>query len=305
MSFSRKLEDEKVKVSIPKIYNTRKRVFDALAPFCGSVLTSASINSAASALSFCMPKACIDFAFSQDILMRHLRQPMTLKDAELVAAKIAGKIDRIMQGLSVSDLDWRIASDWGVIKILGVEKAVRAFKDGNIQKGAWLDLEVLSGPASAYRYRKFWSTDMINYAKFRIGFSYGDNNNKYPYMDEATFTNLYFLGFFNHLSTKDRPDYAEFLCNDYIVSKNRELLRKRYRAIHKNNNFECPKNYPASVNCHRCPIGLSECEAATHLCTYEEKECKVCRQIAWIDPLRPEKCIDCAAKTALNLVPSK
>ena len=134
MSFSRKLEDEKVKVSIPKIYNTRKRVFDALAPFCGSVLTSASINSAASALSFCMPKACIDFAFSQDILMRHLRQPMTLKDAELVAAKVAGKIDRIMQGLSVSDLDWRITSDWGVIKILGVEKAVRAFKDGNVQK---------------------------------------------------------------------------------------------------------------------------------------------------------------------------
>lgn len=304
MSF-RKLEDEKVKVSIPKIYNTRKRVFDALTPFCGSLLTSDSINTAAYALSFCMPKGCIDFAFSQNTLMRHLRQPMTIKDAELIAAKIAGKIDSIMQGFIVSDLDWRIASGWGVIKILSVDKAIRTFKDGNAQKGAWLDLEVLSGPASAYRYRKFWTTDMINYAKYRIGFSYGDSNNKYPFMDESTFTNLYFLGFFNHLSIKDRPDYAEFLCNHYVVAKNRELLRKRYRAIHKNNDFQCPKSYPTSVNCHRCPVGLNECEASTHLYTYQEKECKVCLQIAWVDPLNSEKCIDCTAKIALNLIPSK
>lgn len=302
MSFSRKLEDEKVKISIPKIYNTRKRVFDALAPFCGNVLTDTSINTAASALSFCMPKACIDFAFSQDLLMRHLRQPMTLRDAEAAAAKIAGKIDKIMQGVPVSDMDWRTISEWGAIKILGVEKAVRSFKDGTVQKGAWMDLEVLSGPASAYRYRKFWSKDMINYAKYRIGFSYGDTNNKYPYMDESTFTNLYFLGFFNHLSAKDRPDYSEFLCNDYIESKNRELLRKRYRAIHRNNDFQCPRSYPVTVNCHRCPAGLGECEAATHLCTYEEKECKVCGHVAWVDPSRPDKCIDCAAKASLNLI---
>lgn len=236
--------------------------------------------------------------------MRHLRQPMTIKDVELIAAKIAGKIDNIMQGVPVSDMDWRIVSDWGVIKILEVEKATRSFKDGTVQRGAWMGLEVLSGPASSYKYRKFWSKDMIGYAKYRIGFSYGDNNNKYPYMDESTFTNLYFLGFFNHLQAKDRPDYCEFLCNDYIVSKNRELLRKRYRSIHKVDDFSCPRGYPVTVNCHRCPAGLDECEAATHLCTYQEKECKVCGKLSWVDPAKPERCIDCAAKASLNLIPS-
>ena len=300
--FSRRLSDEKVKVSSSKILNTRKRVVDALTPFCGGILTSDSISSASAALSFCIPKACIDFAFSQDMLLRFLRQPMGVRDVQTIAAKIAGNMPLLMQGVQVKDTDWIIRSDWGLIKILSVEKAVRVFKDGNKQRGIWVDLDVMSGPASSMLYRRFWSSDMCNYAKYRIGFGRSEDNNKYPYLDESNFTSLYFLGYFDHLAARDKPDYTEFLCNDYVVSKNREVLRKRYRSIHRNEEFRCPREYPVTVNCHRCPAGLDECEAATHLHTYQEKHCDGCNKTSWVDPGKPGKCVDCVINMSLNLI---
>lgn len=301
---SRKLKDEKVKVSVSKILNTRKRVTDALYGFCGSILSGDSLSGATSALAFCIPKSCIDFHWVQNQLLTFIRKPLLHHHVDAIASKLAGNLDLILAGELVGDSDWRIRSGWGLIKILNVEKAIRTFKDGNSQRGAWMSLEVMSGPASSFKYKKFWSSDMFNYAKFRIGFSYPGDGCKYPYAEESNLTNFYFLGMFDHLSLRDSPDYSDFLCTDYIESKNRELLRKRLRNIHVNADFQCPRGYPRHVNCHKCPAGLNECEAATHATTYVEDDCKHCKRPSWFNPDNMDKCVDCVISSNLKLITS-
>ncbi len=299
---TRKLEDEKVKVSFSKIQNTHRRIVDALSPYSGSTLTSDTINSATVAMAFSLPKTCIEFVIAQGMLLKYLRQPITLKDINGIADRISGNLDALMVGTPVGDSDWRIRSDWGLIQILEAERASRTFKDGTSQNGAWLELQVITGPACTIRYRKFWSSDMLSYGTYRMGFTRNGEKSRYPLLDVAQMTNLYFLGFFDHLAIKDRADYTKFLCTEYLQSKNRELLRKRLRAIHRDEEFKCPRGFPLNVNCHRCPVGLDECEAAIHPRTYVESECPVCKRASWMDPGKPDKCIECRAASVLRVV---
>ena len=173
---SRKLEDEKVKISFSKIQNTHKRIVDALRPYCGSTLTSDSINSATVSMAFSLPKTCIEFVIAQNMLLKFLRQPMTERDVIGIADRVSGNLDALMSGIPVGESDWRIRSGWGLVRILEAERATRAFRDGSIQNGAWVDLHVITGPACTYRYKKFWSSDMLHYGAYKMGFT--RNNEK-------------------------------------------------------------------------------------------------------------------------------
>lgn len=297
------LEHEKIKISISKIQNVRQRIIDSLRPFVGSTIPSGDFDRATAALSFCVPKSCIAMSCSQDMLVKYLRQPFTPKDLRTLATRISGNMDFVMQGNPIYDNDWRSRSDWGLIQIVGVEKAKRVFKDGTSQAGAWMDLDIHTGPASGNKIKKFWSNGMISYAKFRMGFSRPSTGAavcSYPFVDELYMFNLYFLGYFAHLSVKDKPDYTKFVCTDYLASINRDLLKKRFRSIHASkNDFICPRGLHNSVMCHRCPSGLDECEAAVKRKTYTSAECKKCGELSWFDPDKPDYCINC--QTSLNL----
>lgn len=110
---SRKLTDEKVKVSVSKILNTRKRVTDALYGFCGNILSSDSLDGATSALAFCIPKSCIDFHWVQNQLLTFVRKPILHHHVDAIASKLAGNLDLILAGETVGDNEWRIRSGWG------------------------------------------------------------------------------------------------------------------------------------------------------------------------------------------------
>ena len=294
--FEKDSEDAKIKVSISKIQNIRKRVSDSLRPFVGATLSGNNFDRATAALSFSIPKSCIAMNCSQDMLSKYIRQEFTPKDLRLLSAKIAGNLDTILSGTPLYENEWRSRSDWGLVQIFGVEKATRSFKDGTVQHGAWMDLDIHSGPASGIRIKKFWSNEMFNFAKFRIGFSYpssGKGSCSYPFLDESYMFNLYFMGFFDHLKVRDKPDYTKFACTDYLESINRELLRKRFRNIHPSKDFSCPKNLPNGVMCYKCPAGLNECEAAVKRRSFTSDECKKCKTLSWIDPDRPDECINC------------
>lgn len=299
---TRKMEDEKVKVSFSKIQNTNKRIVDALSPYNGSVLTSDTINSATVSMAFSLPKTCIEFVLAQGMLLKFLRQPITMRDIQGIADRISGNLDELIAGVPVGDSDWRIRSGWGLVRIIEAERATRTFKDGTTQNGAWLELDVITGPACTIKYRKFWSYDMLHYGAYKMGFTKNGEKSRYPLLDVSHFANLHFLGFFDHLAIKDRADYTKFLCTDYLQAKNRELMRKRLRAIHRDGKFTCPKGFPLNVNCHRCPVGLDECEAAIHQRTYIELDCPVCKRQAWTDPGKPDKCIECRAAAGLKVV---
>lgn len=299
---TRKIEDEKVKVSFSKIQNTNKRIVDALSPYNGSILTSDTINSATVSMAFSLPKTCIEFVLAQGMLLKFLRQPITMRDIQGIADRIAGNLDELIAGVPVGDSDWRIRSGWGLVRIIEAERSTRTFKDGTTQNGAWLELDVITGPACTIKYKKFWSYDMLHYGAYKMGFTKNGEKSRYPLLDVSHFANLHFLGFFDHLAIKDRADYTKFLCTDYLQSKNRELMRKRLRAIHRDGKFTCPKGFPLNVNCHRCPVGLDECEAAIHQRTYIELECSTCKRQAWTDPGKPDKCIECRAATNLKVV---
>lgn len=300
------LEHEKIKVSISKIQNVKQRIINSLRPFVGSVISGNDFDRATAALSFSVPKSCIAMNCSQDMLVKYLRQPFMPKDLRILATRISGNIDFIMQGNPIYDNDWRSRSDWGLMQIVGVEKAKRVFKDGTSQIGSWLDLDIHTGPASGNRIKKFWSGDMFNYAKFRIGFSHpssGSGTCSYPFIDEQYVFNLYFLGYFDHLNLRDKPDYSKFACTDYLVSINRSLLRKRFRALHSDkNNFKCVRGLHSSVMCHRCPSGLDECEAAVKRKTYTSDECKKCGKLSWFDPDKADYCITCQTSLSLHLI---
>ena len=303
------LEHEKIKVSIKKIQDIRSRVSDSLRPFVGSVISSDMFDRATAALSFSVPKSCINITCSQDMLSKFTRQPLLAKDLKLISARIAGNIDFILEGNPIYENEWRSRTDWGLVRIFGVEKAVRTFKDGNSQTGAWLDLDIHSGPASGYRIKKFWSNDMFNYARYRLGFTPPIRSttskavSSYPFMDEEFVFGLYFLGYFDHLEIKgDKPEYTKFLCIDYLVNINRKLLRKRLRSLHKEKDFSCPMAIPNSVGCHKCPAGTDKCEAAVRRKSYITGDCKKCGKFSWINPDKPDSCISCGLSLSLHLI---
>lgn len=302
---------EEVKISIFKIQDVRKRVSDSLNPFSGNVLADNNFDRATNALAFCIPKSCINLTCAQDLLIKYVRQPLTAKDIKTIATRIAGNFDYVMSGNPIYDNDWRSRSDWGLIQIIGVERAIRTFKDGTTQRGAWLDLDIHSGPASGIRIKKFWSTDMFNFARYRMGFSRPVSSptsravSSYPFLDESYMFGLYFFGYFDHLSVKgDKPDYTKFFCSDYLVNQNRSLLKKRFRNIHPSDNFTCPLSMPKSLHCHRCPAGADQCEAAVKRKSYISGECKKCNQLEWMDADKSGYCINCAASLSLDLIKS-
>lgn len=302
-------EHEEVKVSISKIQDIRKRVFDSLSPYAGSMLSGNTFDRATQALAFSVPKSCINLTCSQDMLVKFTRTPITNKDIRTIASRIAGNIDHIMSGSPIYDNDWRSRSDWGLMQIVGVDKAVRTFKDGTSQRGAWLDLDIHTGPASGIRIKKFWSSDMFNYARYRIGFSRPVSSPtsravcSYPFIDESYVFGLYFLGYFDHLSLRsDKPDYTRFLCTDYLENINRSLLKKRFRSIHPSKDFVCPMGMAKHVQCHRCPAGADQCEAAVKRKSYISDECKKCKELSWIDPDKSGYCINCCTSLSLDLI---
>ena len=303
------IEHEKIKVSVRKIQDLRKRVYDCLRPFVGSTLCGPVFDRATYALSFCVPKSCISITCSQDMLLKFTRQPITAKDVRTIAARVAGNFEHVMSGTPMYDNDWRSRSGWGLVQIFGIEKAIRTFKDGGTQSGAWLDLEVHSGPASGYKLKKFWSSDMFNFAKYRMGFSYPTSNPTsraicgYPFLDESYVFGLYFLGYFDHMELKgDKPEYTKFLCTDYLVDLNRKLLRKRLRSLYTKEDFKCPMSVAVSTPCHKCPSGVDVCEAAVRRKSYISGDCKSCGQLSWIDPDKSASCINCSSSLSLHVI---
>ena len=303
------LEHEKIKVSIRKIQDVRQRVIDCLRPFIGGTITGDMFDRAVAALSFSVPKSCLNITCSQDMLSKFTRQPITSKDVRMMSARIAGNLDFIMQGNPLYDNDWKSRSDWGLMQVFGVEKAVRTFKDGNSQAGAWMDIDIHSGPASGHKIKKFWSNDMFSFARYRLGFSYPITSPtsravcSYPFLDESYVFGLYFLGYFDHLALRgDRPEYTKFVCTDYLVEANRKLLRKRLRAIHNDGDFKCPMNMPSSTHCHKCPAGVDRCEAAVKRKSYISGDCKKCGKLSWIDPDKPDSCIICVYSLSLHVI---
>ncbi len=303
------LKHEEVKVSIRQIQDVRKRVFDSLRPFANTTFSGSTLDRATQALAFSVPKSCLSLSCSQDMLVKYSRQPITIKDIKTLACRIAGNLEHVMAGCPIYDNDWRSRSGWGLVQIIGVDKGVRVFKDNTSQRGAWLDLEVHTGPASGNKIRKFWSSDMIGFARYRIGFSRPVSSPtsravcSYPFLDESYLFNLYFLGMFDHLALSgDKPDYTKFMCTPYLENINRELLKKRFRAVHPSTGFTCPMGMAKSVQCHRCPSGADQCEAAVKAKSYVSDECKKCKELAWLDPDKSGYCINCCTSLSLDLI---
>lgn len=299
-----KLDDDKVKVSISKINDCRNRVVLALTPYIGSALEGSLFDRAAASLGLCLSKRAISVLCVKNMLIPYVREKMTSDSVQVLAKKIAGNMELVLDGVSVTSLDFKSRSGWGLIRIGDIEVCSRTSKSGSVHSGAYLNLEVISGPCSSVRYRKFWPKDMINYSRYRMGFAppTKKDSGRYPYSSEHGLFNLHFMGLFDHThpSYDGSPDYTRFLCTPYLVSKNRDVIKKRLRSIHRG--FTCPKGYAASASCSVCPVGMDACVAATHSTSYVAGTCPKCKTLSWMDTVDSAYCVNCKMSLSLQVV---
>ena len=298
------VDDDKVRVSISKINDCRERVILALTPYIGNTIEGDLFDRAAASLGLCFSKKSISVLCVKNMLIPYVREKLTLEKAQVLAKKIAGNMDLVLSGVSVTSMDLTSRSGWGLVRIGDVEVCSRTSKNGSVHNGAYLNVEVLSGPCSSVRYRKFWSKDMINYAKYRMGFSPPTkrDSGKYPYSSEYGLFNLHFMGFFDHTcpAYDGGVDYTKFLCTPYLIAKNKTIIKKRLRNMHRE--FTCPKGYDASASCSICPVGLNECPAATHSYSYVPGVCPKCKMKSWMDAEDSAYCVNCRISLSLQVV---
>jgi hypothetical protein len=116
---------------------------------------------------------------------------------------------------------------------------------------------------------------------------------RFPYAAPEQFVSLQLYVLIDpDLCSAREPGFRLVAWPRWLDDWNREVLRARFRldAAHK-----CPRGYPRTVACQRCPAAVSECRAATHTKPWQARACPVCRRDpAWFDPgLSESQCVDC------------
>lgn len=269
---------------------------DTLSEFVGKTPTGASFERLVQLVIECLPGDRYHWDTVEDSL-RHLAG--TFISAEIVATtawRMAGNYKRLMQRRAVPPWSVQRFTEWVPMQCTGVAYEKRRFK-----MGAVCTFRILAGTSCPLFTSRWWSFKQCrSLLAEQFGFSRRmrrrDAELRYPYTEPMQFVTLRAYGLIDPEHCKDQPGFSAISFSPSVDEYNREQLKHRFR---KDPGYICPNNYPATLPCHKCPIGFVTCRAACHKNAWVEKHCPGCARDNWFDPDSPSTiCVDCTRLAA-------
>jgi len=153
-----------------------------------------------------------------------------------------------------------------------------------------LRLRVLCGSCVGLQIVKLWPTGYCRMLAPSLGFTkpWG----AHPFTDGQQLAGLLFAPIIDPELSVRGPEFEQLWQVDDKIhptglwTRNRELIRRRGRHG-VGNDAGCEWREMDRIQCHQCPVGLDQCELATHTVSYVRKKCSLCdesQQLSWFDP---------------------
>jgi hypothetical protein len=272
------------KFSRKQVFNRRARLFSALAPYINTVIAGDLIRGAVSDLLVALPPAV-----SQNAVFESVRAiagtTLSQKTAARLAWRLAGNIDRLIDGFSV--VPWRSQVEDEVVPICVESVVPTRRRDCH---GYVLYCRALAGSPAAELIPQFFTANSLRAISRVVGFS-PNTRGSLQYAGVAQhFVNLMFFAHVEAERSRERPAFHNVSVSSGMLKANKELLAVRCRTE------PCPDNFEHF--CTNCFKGYTDCRFATHLKTYNEAHCKTCDSVSFFDPEGPGLiCVNCSRAT--------
>ena len=264
---------------------------EGLRPFLGQCPKGKDFEAVVSAICEHLPKQV-----PWDIVFESVRymvgQQMTGDLLREACWRLAGNVTRLKQHRAVQPWVVQRHLEWVPAKIDRV--TLRRGGRRGAELGHEFLFQVLGGTCCPANLTQWWSLKKQRHmAKFRDhkghGFHFsrrGSDNAtaipKYRYFNAHQLVKLRCMLLIDpDFCDEDGPGFREIGFTSALSAWNIEQLKRRARLDAKHT---CPMNFPRSSPCHKCPIGLDRCNAATHSATYVFKLCKKCGKEEYHDP---------------------
>jgi len=232
-----------------------------------------------------IPKAEYKVVF--DSVVSLAGEPITMDVIRDMAWRLAGNHRLLVANKPVPIWTRQKAREWMPLQI--VEASVRRNHKDDL--GADFTFRIMAGTACPRRIKKFWTKKQCGFFSTTLGFSkpWG----RYPFKDLVELVGLRLYGAFDPELCLEGPDFDQISVPGCCDKHNKTLMKQRARV-----GFDCPEGY--THDCRVCPVGYRACPAACHPRTYEKGVCLICKEVRWIDPLRPRECVNCVLSKALK-----
>ena len=194
---------------------------------------------------------------------------LTLPAAKQLAWRLAGNVDKLIDGLPVLPWTRQIADESVPVCVEHVQPYFRKNNSGQL-----LHCRAIAGTPCPMSFTQFLSDGNCRAISRSLGFSapWG----QYPYSSPAQFVNLLFFAHIEAARSGEKPYFSKVSASGSMVKANRQLLEVRCRAV------PCPQGYDHS--CANCPVGHDVCDYAVHPRTYEPRYCNNCNINSFFDP---------------------
>ncbi len=184
-------------------------------------------------------------------------RPITRDDAFRVAWRLAGGLDLLKQGRSLPP--W--SRQTGREEVLVYLHSFEAGTDNHHRSLAKYTGTIYTGTPAGLEGLCAWPRSLLAAIARRVGFT--NVHGSYPMRHPAEMVGLRVCVVVEPHGGESRPYFSQIVEKPALVTWNRKnVLAYRTRKT------PCPQQ---RLNpCHECPVGLAECQAATHLKTRQE-----------------------------------
>lgn len=263
---------ERVKTRRDKVFQT------ALRPYLDAKLSGDTVNDVCNDILACLPDTVSRSALFESI---RVLAGITLahKDAKALAWRLAGNIDKLVDGIPV--LPWTQQIEDEVVPVI-VEN-IRPIRKRK-QFGFLFACRALAGSPCPMLFTEFVSSRSCAAISRTLGFSapFGP----YPYSSPLQFVNLLFNAHVEAARSHAMPSFITVTATSGMIRANREKIEVRCRAKPCPSGFEHP--------CTSCSVGYDQCEFAVHPVSYVVRVCPACQADGYFDPAESSlECMRC------------
>jgi hypothetical protein len=266
----------KKKFNIARVFKQREKLFLALKPYIGALLSGQVFTDVVEDIYPALPdNVSHDAVFESTRCLAGVE--LTRKIAAEFAWRISGNIDLLTHGRPVIPWTMQIRDEWVPVQIIRVEQAHRHYRPGYL-----FHCRALAGSPCPLVFEQFLSRGSCAGIARTVGF-----NSVTPYTNGLHFTNLRMWVGVEAARSAEAPQFQQVDCSAAMKAHNKKLIAIRTRAQ------PCPRNF--SHLCEHCEIGYDECPAAIFPKRLEKKLCENCNEVRYFDPTRHDKyCMACA-----------
>lgn len=168
------------------------------------------------------------------------------------AWRLVANIDRLKRGVAVPPWSIQLENEWVPAQVL----SWRAEQTSKGRHGGLFSMRILAGTPCPLITTAFWTRGFSYAVARRLGYTSRRHNHPYSHPSELVSMRLW-LHIEPGRSMDGAPGFHIVKCSPGLLSWNKSIIKRRFRE-----GWQCPHSF--THYCFQCPIGYSQCPAATH-----------------------------------------